>query len=139
MVYVRPVLEYASVIWSPSTISLQQDIERVQRRFTKRLHGMRPLPYEERLAHLHLESLTERRCRADLLTVTRCCITRSMSGRITLVFNCQQRLLAPAELTFPTKMFSFAERSANRSWFGLVLVIKVTLENEYLWTSLDAN
>lgn len=69
VVYVRPVLEYASVIWSPSTISLQQDIERVQRRFTKRLHGMRPLPYEERLAHLHLESLTERRCRADLLTV----------------------------------------------------------------------
>ena len=56
VVYVRPVLEYASVIWSPSTTSLQQDIERVQRRFTKRLHGMRPLPYEERLAHLHLES-----------------------------------------------------------------------------------
>ena len=32
MVYVRPIVEYNSIIWSPSTA-----VESVQRRFTKRL------------------------------------------------------------------------------------------------------
>jgi len=46
--YVRPLLEYNSVTWSPH---LKLDIERldkVQRRFTKRLHGFSSLPYDER-------------------------------------------------------------------------------------------
>ena len=53
-VYVRPLLEHNSVIWSPQ---LKQDItavEQVQRRFTKRLHGLRDLPYTERLTLLNL-------------------------------------------------------------------------------------
>jgi len=47
--YVRPLLEYNSVVWSPS---LKRDIaliEQVQRRFTKRLPGFRNHPYEVRL------------------------------------------------------------------------------------------
>jgi len=38
-VYVRPLLEYYSVIWSPHLKCDIKAIERVQRRFTKRLHG----------------------------------------------------------------------------------------------------
>jgi len=66
-VYVRPLLEHNSVIWSPQ---LKQDItavEQVQRRFTKRLHGLRDLPYTERLTLLNLHSLELRRLHFDLI------------------------------------------------------------------------
>ena len=42
------------------TVSLEQ----VQRRFTKRLHGLRDLSYEKRLSLLNLQSLEVRRLRA---------------------------------------------------------------------------
>ena len=35
VVYVRPILEYNSVIWSPSLVRDIQQLEKVQRRFTK--------------------------------------------------------------------------------------------------------
>ena len=42
-------------------------IEKVQRRFTKRLAGMNGLPYEQRLTKLGIDSLEVRRMRADLI------------------------------------------------------------------------
>ena len=42
-------------------------IERVQRRFTKKLRGLSDLPYLRRLELLSIESLELRRIRADLL------------------------------------------------------------------------
>ena len=36
-VYVRPIVEYSSVIWSPQTKLEIETIEKVQRRFTKRI------------------------------------------------------------------------------------------------------
>jgi len=36
LVYVRPILEYASCVWSPQSVGLVKEIESVQRRFTKR-------------------------------------------------------------------------------------------------------
>ena len=35
--YVRPILEYNSIIWSPSLVRDIEQLEKVQRRFTKRL------------------------------------------------------------------------------------------------------
>ena len=67
LVYVRPLVEYNSVIWSPW---LKQDIdkiERVQRCFTKRLFGYSNSSYEDRLERLHLPSLELRRLHADLV------------------------------------------------------------------------
>ena len=46
--YVRPILEYNSVIWSPSLVRDIQQLEKVQRRFTKKLLGMKSLSYSER-------------------------------------------------------------------------------------------
>ena len=66
-VYVRPLLEYNSVIWSPSTIYDIETIERVQRRFTKRLHGLHSLPYKLRLQCLNLQSLEHHRLLTDLI------------------------------------------------------------------------
>ena len=67
MVYVRPILEYNSVVWSPSLIRDIDQIEKVQRRFTKRLFGMRHLTYEARLQQLCLTRLELRRLHLDLL------------------------------------------------------------------------
>ena len=49
-------------------IIIIKDLERVQRRFTKRLFGLGDLSYVERLAHLHLDTLVDRRNHADLVT-----------------------------------------------------------------------
>ena len=52
--YVRPILEYNSVVWSPSLKKDIDLIEKVQRRFTKRLFGLKDLTYKERLVRLNL-------------------------------------------------------------------------------------
>ena len=38
--YVQPIVEYNSSIWSPSSVGDIKSVERVQRRFTKRLPGL---------------------------------------------------------------------------------------------------
>ena len=65
--YVRPILEYCSVVWSPFYLKDIILIEKVQRRFTKRLFVSSNLTYSERLKLLELESLEERRIKTDLL------------------------------------------------------------------------
>ena len=65
--YVRPILEYASVIWSPYHVGEIAKLESVQRRFTKRLVGLRYLTYSDRIKFLKLDSLEERRLRFDLM------------------------------------------------------------------------
>jgi hypothetical protein len=65
--YVRPVLEYNSIVWNPSFIYLIDLLESVQRSFTKRLPSISSRTYPERLALLDLEPLELRRLRADLI------------------------------------------------------------------------
>jgi len=67
LVYVRPILEYNSVVWSPY---LKQDIlsiEKVQRRFTKRLWKLNTVSYPERLHHQGIHGLEVRRLYFDLI------------------------------------------------------------------------
>ena len=66
-IYVRPILEYCSVVWNPCTVKDIITLESVQRQFTRRLPGMNAATYPQRLAKLELESLELRRIRADLL------------------------------------------------------------------------
>ena len=65
-VYVRPILEYASQVWSPYLLDDIDRIERVQRRFTKCLPGLHSKSYAERLHDLSLDSLELRRLKNDL-------------------------------------------------------------------------
>lgn len=67
LTYIRPLLEYNSCIWNPSHIYLIDQLERVQRQFTKRIRCISHLSYLERLAVLGLEPLELRRLRSDLL------------------------------------------------------------------------
>jgi len=65
-VYVLPLLEYCTVIWSPWQIGLINAVENVQRYFTRRLFWPVERPYYERLAILDLELLEIRRLKLDL-------------------------------------------------------------------------
>ena len=49
--YVRPLLEYNSVVWNPYQKDLISCIEKVQRRFTKWIPSLHQLTYSERLAY----------------------------------------------------------------------------------------
>ena len=44
--YIRPVLEYAAPVWTPSGKGVIAQLERVERSCTKRIRGMRYLSYD---------------------------------------------------------------------------------------------
>ena len=64
---VRPILEYGSPVWSPWKKKFITHIENVQRRFTRLIHGMEGLTYEQRLKALDLPTLQFRRKRECLI------------------------------------------------------------------------
>ncbi len=68
---IRPKLEYCVQIWNPTARhgnwSIILDLECVQRRFTRLINNIGPLPYSERLRILKLTTLAERRVRGDLI------------------------------------------------------------------------
>lgn len=67
--YVRPILEYASVVWSPVYVSDIDTVEAVQRYFSRRLFAalhVEHRSYTERLQYCNLEPLELRRLYADL-------------------------------------------------------------------------
>ena len=65
--YVRPLLEYCSPVWSPTSVALVNDLESVQRRFTKCLPGFKLINYDDRCVPLGIDRLELRRLRADLI------------------------------------------------------------------------
>ena len=67
-VFVRPLLEYCSPVWSQCTVTAINKLESVQRMFTKRLPGMMSLSYDARLQLLGLERLELQRIHCDLMT-----------------------------------------------------------------------
>jgi len=65
--YVRPILEYATCVWSPYLLKHINAIEKVQCRFTKRIPSLKSMSYSERLAAVGLETFQARRLRFDLV------------------------------------------------------------------------
>jgi len=72
VVYVRPLLEYATCVWSSHRVGQVKRVESVQRKFTKRLPGYYSLDYKSRLMRLHADSLELRRLRYDLIHLQGC-------------------------------------------------------------------
>ena len=68
---VRPHLEYANSVWKPYKAKDIDLIEKVQKRATKQIPGLRDMSYEERLKKLGLCTLAYRRLRGDLIEVYR--------------------------------------------------------------------
>ena len=64
---IRPKMEYGSTVWSLGYLGDLRTLERVQRRWTKRINGLENLPYSDRLLHLNLFSVQGRLLRADMI------------------------------------------------------------------------
>jgi len=47
--YIRPILEYNSILWSPNLVYLIDLIESVQHKFTKRINSLVSVPYSNQL------------------------------------------------------------------------------------------
>ena len=58
--YVRPQLEYCSVLWGPNEGPLMDKIEKVQSDFTKLVPVLKNKPYSERLQIIKLTSMERR-------------------------------------------------------------------------------
>ncbi len=67
--YVLPILMYCASAWSPALCKDISAIERIQRRFTKSIRGMRYLSYSDRLSELGALTLQNRRIYADMILV----------------------------------------------------------------------
>ena len=70
-IYIRPLLQNATCVWSPHYNYALDKIEAVQRKFTMRLKGCKDMEYPARLSYLHLQSLERRRLTADLILTYR--------------------------------------------------------------------
>ena len=65
---VRPVFEYTnSVLWCPLNKTQTNNLEKIQRRATKMVKGLRNEPYQTRVEKLKLLLLEQRRIRGDLI------------------------------------------------------------------------
>ena len=60
-VYLRPLLEYATCVWSPHCNYAIDNTEAVQRKFAKRLKGCEDIEYPARLSYLHLHAQRDAR------------------------------------------------------------------------------
>jgi len=116
--YVRPLLEYNSPVWSPHLHKDINIIEKVQRRFTKRLSGLYHLSYDERLSHLQLERLEARRIKTDVITAYKIIFGKTIlnPGDFFSMTSCPidtrghpYKLLSP-QCKCDTRKFCFASR-----------------------------
>ena len=67
--HIRPLLDFGSVVWNTGFIGDLRSLERVQRRWTKRVAGLANLSYSDRLSRLDLFSISGRLLRTDLIFV----------------------------------------------------------------------
>jgi len=108
---VRPILEYASSVWSTYLLKHINATEKVQKRFTKRIYSLPHLSYPERLAVINLEPLELCRLKNDLV----------------VYFKCLNTLVAlPSDEYFYQQNHAFHTRSG-----GSRLVIPLCITNKF--------
>ena len=80
---VMPILDYCSQLWSPSKVGEIQQIEEIQRAFTRKIKYDTKRDYWERLQHYRLYSLQRRRERYRIIYVWKIIegIVPNLSGR----------------------------------------------------------
>ena len=123
--FVRPLLDYCSVVWSPYFVKDIEVLEKIQRRMTRLLPSVRHLSYEERLSRFCLTTLKTRRVRYDLLFMF-----KIFTGHIDIPFD---DLFIPSSITWtrghPFKLRHGFSRTLCRKYFFTQRVVS-------LWNSL---
>ena len=105
---------------------LKEDIEcweKVQRSATKMVHGLRHLSYEQRLRHLELTTLKERRIRGDLIETFKIMTGKERVDRRQFfqLSTCEYQLrghtmkLSKQRTRLDVRKFSFSQRVV-REW-----------------------
>ena len=130
--YIRPLLEYNSVVWNPHKKDYISLIENVQRRFTKRIPSLHLLSYSERLAMLNLEPLELRRLRFDLVMyykILHGLMSIDVSSHFTYYYPLTSSRSGSPKLVKPDKgnnnlMYSFFNRAAD-CWNNLPHTLRV--------------
>lgn len=116
---VRPILEYCSIIWSPYTQGLVDEVERIQRKFckfvsyfmyTKGVH----LSTEEVYRHFKLDSLKNRRTVVDLIFFYKVINGQIQSPEI----RNQYELIKPRSGLRSTRLLNSAITSKNYVYHG---------------------
>ena len=121
---VRPNLEYCASAWSPHYVKDRELLERVQRRFSRMVPGLRGLDYEERLERLGLMTLEERCNRADkieLFKISKGLTAISLESFFELDASGRTRrhsLKLKRRFHTDTRKFFFSQRVINR-WNSL--------------------
>ena len=88
---VRSRLEYCCPVWNPAKVGDIQDIESIQRNFTKRINTCKDLNYWERLEKLQILSLQRRRERYMIIHTWKI-INNLAPNDIGMLFKHNQRL-----------------------------------------------
>ena len=65
--HIRPLLEYASCVWNTGYLGDLRLLERIQRKWTRAVHGLEEVSYGVRLRTLDIFSFRGRLLRADLI------------------------------------------------------------------------
>jgi len=122
---VRPILEYATVIWSPWLKKDIVAIEQVQRRATRLVYELNDLDYEQRLRTLGLPTLIYRRERADMIQMFKALNQIDQVHMSTLKLKSTTTTsrghdlkLEKRHYKYKATMNSFVARSTN-NWNGL--------------------
>ena len=125
---IRPLLEYATAIWSPHYRSDIKEIESVQEYVTRRIQGLSKFNYSTRLSTLRLSTLENRRSYFDLVEchkllhgVVRChCREQLQLSRTNNDYNTRghQYKLIPITSKLDVRCHFFTERVVN-SWNSL--------------------
>ena len=128
--YVRPQLEYCTPVWNPSLLCDINNVEKIQRRFTKRILYGSQLSYDERLQILNLKRLELRRIHFDAIMAYNIIVKSDLpfDDFYSLPPNCNTRSYDNAQLyidkfRLDIKRNSFSIRS-SRVWNYIPLNLK---------------
>ena len=124
---VRPHLEYGNIVWGPHIKEETKAIERVQKRATRMIPGLKDLRYTERLKTRDLPSLEYGRRRGNMIMYFKIMIGKVEINRDDHRFKIQKTWCATKQV----RCQSFAIRSVN-NWNGLPFqVVEANSVNEF--------
>ena len=87
---VRSRLEYCCELWDPNTVGLINEVEKIQKNFTKKIDGQKDLDYWQRLKNLKIMSLQRRRERKVIVHAFKIKVGL-VRNDVNLVFETNQR------------------------------------------------